>query len=153
MIGDTLDYTPNYEFLLVPRHLFNIWFGNKDDERYRIPHRSYSVPKFLCNRSEVFIRYTMSQSDVIVSTFAPVAVDEQISIPEFMTRYNPDDVPNDKVVHVDTITGKSITYGGLRQEAAKCAWGLRKLGLQEGDVVSVLLPNSVNHSCFPPTRF
>lgn len=74
----------------------------------------------------------------------PFAFNNEISISEFMTRYNPDDVPNNKIVHVDTITGKSITYGGLRQQAAKCAWGLRKIGLQEGDVVSLVLPNSVN---------
>ncbi|CZR65562.1 uncharacterized protein PAC_15462 [Phialocephala subalpina] len=80
----------------------------------------------------------MSQSNVIVSAFSPYAFDEQISIPEFMTKYNPDDVSYDKVVHVDTITGKSITYGGLRQEAAKCAWGLRKLSLRVGDTVLIL---------------
>jgi 4-coumarate--CoA ligase len=88
----------------------------------------------------------MSQSNIVVSAFSPFALNEQLSIPEFMTRYNPDDVPNDKVVHIDTITGKSITYGALRQESAKCASGFRKLGLREGDVVSVVLPNSVNDS-------
>jgi hypothetical protein len=83
----------------------------------------------------------------MVGSYGPLSVDESLSIPQFMTKYNPDNVSSEKVVHIDTITGKSLTYGGLRSEAAKCAWGLRhNLGLKEGDVLSLLCPNSVSHS-------
>ncbi|KAF1815701.1 amp dependent CoA ligase [Eremomyces bilateralis CBS 781.70] len=59
-----------------------------------------------------------------------------------MLRYNPDDVASDKLVHLDTISGKSLTYGGLRKRAAHCAWGLRnKLGLQVQQIMLVFAPN------------
>jgi len=62
-----------------------------------------------------------------------------------MAEFNPDNVPQDKLVHVDTISGKSLTYGGLRDMAGKCAWGLRhKLqhGLKEGQRLLAIAPNS-----------
>jgi 4-coumarate--CoA ligase len=83
----------------------------------------------------------------MVGTYGPLLLDDIMSIPQFMTKYNPDNVSPDKVVHVDTISGKTLTYVGLRTDAAKCAWGLRhKLGLREGDVLSLLCPNSVRAS-------
>jgi 4-coumarate--CoA ligase len=86
----------------------------------------------------------MSTPNILVAKYGPLSVDDSLSIPQFMTQYNPDNVAPDKLVHIDTITGKSLTYGELRAEAAKCAWGLRhKLGLKEGDVVSLICPNSV----------
>jgi 4-coumarate--CoA ligase len=86
----------------------------------------------------------MASPGAIQSTFCPVSVDEHISLPEFFTRYNPDDVKHDKVVHTDTISGKSLTYGGLREQAASCGWGLRNIGVKEGDVVLVVLPSCVS---------
>jgi acyl-coenzyme A synthetase/AMP-(fatty) acid ligase len=81
----------------------------------------------------------------MTSPFCPFGPDESITIPILMTKYNPDSVPADKVVHVDTIANKSLTYGGLREDAAKCAWGLKhKLGMKEGDKLLVLVPNSVS---------
>jgi len=86
----------------------------------------------------------MSASKPYTSSFAPMIVDDSLSISQFMTKYNPDSVKLDKFVHADTITGKTIKYGGLREEAAKCAWGLKqKLGLKEGDTVLAMVPNSV----------
>lgn len=83
-------------------------------------------------------------SSIIRDTFSPVSIDESLSLSEFSTRYNPDEVEADKVVHTDTISGKSITYGGLREQAARGAWGLKKLGVCEGDVVMVVLPSCVS---------
>ncbi|GAM37147.1 hypothetical protein TCE0_022f06816 [Talaromyces pinophilus] len=65
-----------------------------------------------------------------------------LSIAQFMTQYNPDEVPADKVIHVDTISKKSITYGSLREDAARAAWGLRNWGLQPGNVLMALVTNS-----------
>lgn len=61
-----------------------------------------------------------------------------------MTKFNPDNVPAGKVVHADTILNKSITYGGLREQSAKCAWGLKQLGLQQGKTVLAIFPNSTD---------
>ena len=67
-----------------------------------------------------------------------------LSIAQFMTRYNPDEVPSDKVIHVDTISTQPITYGSLRDDAARAAWGLRNWGLQPGNVLMALVSNSVS---------
>ncbi|KAL2218109.1 putative amp dependent CoA ligase [Thermoascus aurantiacus ATCC 26904] len=81
----------------------------------------------------------------IVGTYAPLNLGDDVSIAQFMTYYNPDNVPPEKVAHVDTIAGRSLTYGGLRTIAARCAWGLqRKLGLKEQDVVLAVFPNSTD---------
>ncbi|KUL85372.1 hypothetical protein ZTR_06972 [Talaromyces verruculosus] len=65
-----------------------------------------------------------------------------LSIAQFMTQYNPDEVPADKVIHVDTISTQPITYGSLREDAARAAWGLRNWGLQPGNVLMALVTNS-----------
>jgi 4-coumarate--CoA ligase len=81
----------------------------------------------------------------IVGTFAPFAPPEgNLSLPQFMTQFNPDNVPSQKVVHTDTISGKEITYGGLRQQASQCGWGLRNLGLAEGQRLLAIVPNSTD---------
>jgi 4-coumarate--CoA ligase len=80
----------------------------------------------------------------MVGPFAPLGLDESLTIPLLMTRYNPDNVPADKVVHIDTIANKSLTYGGLREQAARCAYGLKhKLGMKYQDRLMVMVPNSV----------
>ncbi|KAL2808258.1 hypothetical protein BJX63DRAFT_40939 [Aspergillus granulosus] len=66
-----------------------------------------------------------------------------LSISQFMIRYNPDEVPASKVVHIDPFSPDSITYGSLREEASRGAWGLHeKLGLQPGDILLALVKNS-----------
>lgn len=87
----------------------------------------------------------MAAETIIRSKYAPVSIGEDVSIPQFMTRYNPDNVKDDKVVHIDLIKGKELTYGGLRESAARCAWGLKKsFGLRPGGVVCILAQNSVS---------
>ncbi|KAF2703992.1 putative amp dependent CoA ligase [Pleomassaria siparia CBS 279.74] len=77
------------------------------------------------------------------STYPPVNISDDISIPQFFTRYNPDNVKKSKVVHVDLIKEKELTYGGLRESAGRASWGLKKrVGLRAGDVVCVLVQNS-----------
>lgn len=51
------------------------------------------------------------------------------------------------MVHVDTISGKSLTYGGLREKAGRCGWGLRHklpIGLKEGQRLLAIVPNSTD---------
>jgi len=83
----------------------------------------------------------------IVGTYAPLNVDENMTLPRFMTDFNPDNVPNDKLVHVDTISGKFLTYGSLRDMAGRCGWGLRyklPVGLKEGQRLLAIVPNSTD---------
>ncbi|OGM46632.1 hypothetical protein ABOM_004626 [Aspergillus bombycis] len=78
------------------------------------------------------------QSDIL-----PYQGIEPLSIPQFMTQYNPDGVSTNKVVHLDTFSKEAITYGSLRKDASRGAWGLRnKLGLQPGGILLALIPNS-----------
>lgn len=68
-----------------------------------------------------------------------------------MTRYNPDEVHASKVVHTDTFSEDTVTYGSLREQAGHAAWGLqRKLGLQPGNTLLALVNNSVRAS---PSNF
>jgi 4-coumarate--CoA ligase len=97
----------------------------------------------------------MAAETIIRSTYPPVEISDGISLPQFMTRYNPDNVRSDKVVHVDLIKGKELTYGGLRESAGRASWGLKeRLGLKPGNVVCVLVQNSVGESsALPTTRY
>lgn len=84
-------------------------------------------------------------SNVIHSTYAPLGLDEYTSVPQLMTQTNPDSIPDDKVIHIDTIANKSLTYGGLRDQAACYAHGVRhKLGLNVSDIILCVIPNSTD---------
>ncbi|KAL2820971.1 amp dependent CoA ligase [Aspergillus cavernicola] len=77
------------------------------------------------------------------SPVIPIHDATDLSISQFMTQYNPDDVQASKVVHTDTFSKDLITYGSLREQAARAAWGLKvKLGLQPGDTLLALVNNS-----------
>lgn len=83
-------------------------------------------------------------AQVYKSDFSPLWEVESLSIPQFMTRYNPYGVPANKAVHCDTFSADAITYGSLREQAGRAAWGLRhRLGVKPGDTVLALVPNSV----------
>lgn len=87
----------------------------------------------------------MSEPRVLTGNYTPLNVGDDVSIPQLMTRWNPDNVQADKIVHADTISGKTITYGGLRENAARCAWGLQqKFGIRHGDVVCIICPNATD---------
>lgn len=78
------------------------------------------------------------------SPVIPIHDVSDLSILQFMTQYNPDEVPASKIVHVDNISNETITYGSLRDQAARAAWGLRmNMGLQPGDTFLALVNNSV----------
>ncbi|KAF2837367.1 acyl-CoA synthetases/AMP-acid ligases II [Patellaria atrata CBS 101060] len=79
------------------------------------------------------------------SYYPPPHVPTDVSISQYLEIYNPDFVANDKIIFEDDWTGRKLTYGSLRKEAAKGAWGLKYLfGIQEGDVVGICAFNSVN---------
>jgi acyl-coenzyme A synthetase/AMP-(fatty) acid ligase len=83
-------------------------------------------------------------ASIYQSLLIPFSGYERLSISQFMVQYNPDDVSSDKVVHTDAFSKTPITYGGLRRDAGRAAWGLReKLGVRPGDTILAILPNSV----------
>ncbi|CEL00754.1 hypothetical protein ASPCAL00350 [Aspergillus calidoustus] len=80
---------------------------------------------------------------IYTSTLAPFSDITNLSIPQFMTRYNPDGVSADKVVHMDTFSNEHLTYGSLREKASRAAWGLKnQLGVRPGDAVLAIVTNS-----------
>ncbi|CAI7673267.1 unnamed protein product [Penicillium manginii] len=84
---------------------------------------------------------------VYSSPVIPIHDAMDLSISQFMTRYNPDEVQASKVVHTDVFSDETITYGSLREQAGHAAWGLqKKLGLQPGDTLLALVNNSVRAS-------
>lgn len=86
----------------------------------------------------------LSKMVVYRSPVTPIHDATNLSIPQFMTQYNPDDVDASKAVHTDTFSDEALTYGGLRYQAARAAWGLQKrLGLQPGNTLLALVNNSV----------
>lgn len=81
------------------------------------------------------------------SPVIPIHDATDLSISQFMTCYNPDEISASKVVHTDTFSGDAITYGSLRDEAGRAAWGLQnRLGLRPGDTLLALVNNSVRES-------
>ena len=82
------------------------------------------------------------------STYPPYHVPTDVSIPQFLQRYNPDDAPADKIILEDDWTGEKLSYGDFRGPlVAKRAWALRHdFGINEQDVVCISGWNSVQHA-------
>lgn len=52
---------------------------------------------------------------------------------------NTANVDPNKIISEDILTGKSITYDGLREGSFKAAWALRhRLGMKTGDTVTII---------------
>lgn len=79
------------------------------------------------------------------SALPTIHIPTDLSFPQFITRFNPDAVRNDKIVLEDLdVPHDKLTYGGLRTDSAICAGGLAsKYGLQVGDAVVIYAENSV----------
>lgn len=86
----------------------------------------------------------MTGQTIYRSTYPPPHCPTNLSLSQYLTQYNPDAVPQDKIILEDDWTGQVLTYAGLRKEAACHAFSLRaKYNLKAGDVVVVSAPNSV----------
>jgi 4-coumarate--CoA ligase len=78
------------------------------------------------------------------SIYPPPHVPTDISVSQFLNIYNPDGVSNEKVILEDDWTGNKVTYGGLREDAARHAHGLQeRYSLGAGHVVGICGVNSV----------
>jgi 4-coumarate--CoA ligase len=52
---------------------------------------------------------------------------------------NPTNADPNKIISEDILTGKTVTYSSLREDAYKAAWALRhRLGLKTGDTVTII---------------
>ncbi|KAF2642996.1 acetyl-CoA synthetase-like protein [Massarina eburnea CBS 473.64] len=79
------------------------------------------------------------------SPYPAPQIPTNLSIPQFLLRYNIDDVAATKVICDDDWTGKTVSWSGIREGSARAAFGLRGLvGVGRGDVVAICAPNSVD---------
>jgi len=88
----------------------------------------------------------MSSHRIYTSPYPDVHVPTNISVSSYLTQSNPDDVPPEKTILSDFDTsGRSISYGELRRDAARGAFWLKAaFGLKPGDVVCIYGTNSVS---------
>ncbi|CAG8588370.1 16931_t:CDS:10, partial [Cetraspora pellucida] len=69
----------------------------------------------------------------------------QTGVYQYITS-NPEQIPDEKPIFIDGITGKSCTYGEFKQDSKKFAAGLQdKLGFQNGDVLAIVSPNQYDY--------
>ncbi|OAG10739.1 amp dependent CoA ligase [Paraphaeosphaeria sporulosa] len=88
---------------------------------------------------------TMHSPKIYTSPYPAPVVPPNLSVSQLLQLYNPDDVEGDKVICEDDWTGKRITYAGIRVDSARGAYALRNyVGVNEGDVVCICAPNSVD---------
>ncbi|XP_073010979.1 4-coumarate--CoA ligase-like 1 [Typha latifolia] len=81
----------------------------------------------------------VEEQNIFRSKFSAVPVPENVTLPEFVLedaeRYA------DKVALVEAATGKSYTYREVVRDTRRFAKALRSVGLRNGNVVVVVLPN------------
>ncbi|KAN0088986.1 acyl-CoA synthetases/AMP-acid ligases II [Hyaloscypha variabilis] len=88
----------------------------------------------------------MAKQKIYRSTYPAPYSPTNKSLSQFLNDYNPDAVSRDKTILQDDWTGRSLTYGGIRESAAQHAWSFRtKYGLGVGHVVAISGANSVDH--------
>ncbi|KAJ5360227.1 hypothetical protein N7517_009418 [Penicillium concentricum] len=70
-----------------------------------------------------------------------------LSLSQLLQKYNPEDVPDNKLILEDLSPGgRQVTYGQLRTEAAMAAaYFTTVLGLKAGDTVAIYASNSVRY--------
>ena len=87
----------------------------------------------------------IGQSHIYRSNYGPASsVPTDISISQFLERYNPDDAPDDQIILEGIGNNRTISYRGLREDAARAAWTFKQnLGLRDEDTVYVCAPNSI----------
>ncbi|KAJ5808013.1 hypothetical protein N7474_009282 [Penicillium riverlandense] len=58
---------------------------------------------------------------------------------------NPYNVSHDRKIFIDAISGRFHTYDDVLQRTRSLASGLRQLGVQAGDTVAMMCPNSIDY--------
>ncbi|XP_065875663.1 4-coumarate--CoA ligase-like 1 [Euphorbia lathyris] len=90
------------------------------------------------------IHTPQEQEHIFRSRYPPVLVPENVTIPQFVLE-NAELYANN-VAFVDSLTGKSYTYGEFTRETKRFAKALRSIGLRKGHVVVVALPNIAEYA-------
>lgn len=60
-------------------------------------------------------------------------------------QHNVSDTPPDKIIYEDTLTGKTATYGGFREQVMRSAFWLKHdFDFQPGQTVTIISPSCVS---------
>ncbi|KAF2691795.1 acyl-CoA synthetases/AMP-acid ligases II [Lentithecium fluviatile CBS 122367] len=87
----------------------------------------------------------MPSQRIYRSSYPAPAIPTNISVSQLLELYNPDDTEGDKIIAEDDWTTRKLTYAAVKEQSAKGAFGLRNvMGVEEGDVVCICAPNSVD---------
>ena len=71
----------------------------------------------------------------------------KIGLYQYITS-NPYGIDDDKVIFIDGITNKKLTFGQFKSNSKKLAAGLiDKVGFKYGDTLAVCSPNHVRETC------
>jgi 4-coumarate--CoA ligase len=74
---------------------------------------------------------------------------KKIGVYQFITS-NPYGIDDDKVIFIDGVTDKKLTFGQLKTNSKKLAFGLiNKVGFKRGDVLAIYSPNHVSINKYP----
>ncbi|PKY44438.1 acetyl-CoA synthetase-like protein [Rhizophagus irregularis] len=85
---------------------------------------------------------------IFKSNFPDIDI-KKIGIYQFITS-NPYGIKDDKVIFIDGITDKKLTFGQLKTNSKKLASGLKNIGFEHGDVLAIC---SHNHIDYPVVIF
>ncbi|KAH7833953.1 hypothetical protein Vadar_011347 [Vaccinium darrowii] len=85
-----------------------------------------------------------NEDHIFKSPYAPVRVPENVTLPEFVLQGF--ELYADKVAFVESESGKEYTHGEVVSDTKRFAKALRSLGLRNGRVVVVLLPNVAEYA-------
>ncbi|KAF5198180.1 4-coumarate--CoA ligase-like [Thalictrum thalictroides] len=86
----------------------------------------------------------VEEEHVFKSQFSAVPVPENMTLPEFVLHEA--ELYADKVAIVDPVTGKEFTYAQVVRDTRRFCKALRSLGLRNGKVVVVVLPNVAEYA-------
>jgi 4-coumarate--CoA ligase len=85
---------------------------------------------------------------IFKSNFPDIDI-KKIGVYQFITS-NPYGINDDKVIFIDGITDKKLTFGQLKTNSKKLAFGLvNKVGFRRGNVLAIYSPNHVSINKYP----
>ncbi|GMH20378.1 hypothetical protein Nepgr_022219 [Nepenthes gracilis] len=85
----------------------------------------------------------LDEGYIFRSKYGPVSIPDNITLPEFVLQDA--ELYSDNVAFLEAVTEKEYTYGQLARDTRRFAKALRSLGLRNGNVVIVVLPNMVEY--------
>ncbi|KAF0488031.1 acetyl-CoA synthetase-like protein [Gigaspora margarita] len=81
---------------------------------------------------------------VFTSRFTEIKI-PQDGIYKYVTS-NPNNIPDDKIIFIDGVNNKNLTFGRFKNESRKFAALLKnRIGFKQGDVLMILSPNHIDY--------